>query len=46
MSKDQVEDFFSLIDIATKRTSDLIIYGPFNYLGKYTADSNAEFDLW
>ena len=46
MSKDQIQDFFSLIDIATKLLSDLIIYGPFNYHGKYTADSNAEFDLW
>ncbi len=24
----------------------LIVYGPFNYQGKYTSDSNAEFDRW
>jgi len=26
--------------------ADIIIYGPFNYAGKYTSDSNAEFDQW
>jgi SAM-dependent methyltransferase len=24
----------------------LVIYGPFNYAGKYTSDSNAAFDAW
>ena len=24
----------------------LCIYGPFNYQGKYTSESNANFDLW
>ncbi len=24
----------------------LCIYGPFNYQGKYTSESNAQFDLW
>lgn len=24
----------------------LVIYGPFNYRGQYTSDSNAHFDLW
>ena len=46
MSKQQVGDFFNLIATGAKRSCDLIIYGPFNYLGKYTANSNAEFDLW
>ena len=26
--------------------TDIIIYGPFNYAGKYTSDSNADFDQW
>jgi hypothetical protein len=23
-----------------------ILYGPFNYKGKYTSESNARFDIW
>jgi hypothetical protein len=24
----------------------LVVYGPFNYGGQYTSDSNAQFDRW
>lgn len=24
----------------------LVVYGPFNYEGRYTSDSNAQFDQW
>ena len=46
MSKNQVEDFFQLVASVTIKGADLIIYGPFNYNGSYTADSNAAFDQW
>ena len=46
MSKQQVKDFFHLVSAATEQGGQLIIYGPFNYSGKYTSDSNADFDLW
>lgn len=26
--------------------AELVIYGPFNYQGQYTSDSNREFDFW
>lgn len=38
-----------LFDMATKQLASngmLCIYGPFNYQGKYTSASNANFDLW
>ena len=29
-----------------KAGSNVCIYGPFNYKGSYTSESNANFDLW
>ena len=46
MSEQHVKDFFKLISTITTDHADLIIYGPFNYQGQYTAGSNADFDRW
>jgi cyclopropane fatty-acyl-phospholipid synthase-like methyltransferase len=46
MSWTEVERLFSgLPDIMT-RDAWLMVYGPFNYQGRYTSDSNASFDGW
>jgi cyclopropane fatty-acyl-phospholipid synthase-like methyltransferase len=41
-----VEQFFAGIDTVLKREALLAVYGPFNYRGTYTSDSNREFDGW
>lgn len=41
-----VQSFFSGVNDNLCRGGLLCIYGPFNYQGKYTSASNAEFDLW
>jgi len=41
-----VQKFFSLVDKQLTENGALCIYGPFNYQGKYTSESNANFDLW
>lgn len=41
-----VENFFDLVDVNLASNGTLCIYGPFNYHGKYTSESNANFDLW
>ncbi len=46
MSKQQVQDFFNLVATTIVPDGHLMIYGPFNYHGEYTSDSNADFDLW
>ena len=42
MSWPQVESFFA--GLGELQPQQLLIYGPFNYDGKYTSDSNAQFD--
>ena len=37
--------FAGLSDVLTEDAL-LVIYGPFNYGGRYTSDSNAGFDVW
>lgn len=41
-----VEDFFQRLSCYAGEDVVLAVYGPFNYGGKYTSDSNACFDLW
>lgn len=46
MSKDNVVDFFRHVSSVLNSTGLVIIYGPFNYHGQYTCESNANFDIW
>lgn len=41
-----VEQMFSGIGQVLTRDGILCLYGPFNYGGRYTSDSNARFDEW
>jgi cyclopropane fatty-acyl-phospholipid synthase-like methyltransferase len=42
----KVEIFMQLCGENLKKNALVIIYGPFNYNGKYTSQSNADFDVW
>lgn len=44
MSWAEVEALFAALPVITVANARLAIYGPFNYDGKYTSASNAEFD--
>jgi len=46
MPEKSVENFFSRIPDALQKNGLVFIYGPFNYGGKFTTRSNAEFDEW
>lgn len=46
MSWPQVEAMFAGLDQALERDATFVVYGPFNYGGKFTSASNAEFDQW
>jgi cyclopropane fatty-acyl-phospholipid synthase-like methyltransferase len=46
MHDKDVTAFFSNIGKSLLSQADLLIYGPFNYHGNYTSDSNARFDGW
>jgi cyclopropane fatty-acyl-phospholipid synthase-like methyltransferase len=41
-----VEAFFCLVGNSLVKNGLLAVYGPFNYHGQYTSDSNARFDAW
>ena len=45
MSWREVELMFSGLDQVLTADAVLVIYGPFNYHGDYTSDSNRDFDL-
>lgn len=45
MSWPVVEQFFSRLADLTTQQATLCIYGPFNYNGRFTSDSNKAFDL-
>ncbi|MDR3444885.1 DUF938 domain-containing protein [Dyella sp.] len=46
MSWDEVEMLFAHLAKITAAGAKLAIYGPFNYGGRYTSESNAAFDEW
>jgi cyclopropane fatty-acyl-phospholipid synthase-like methyltransferase len=46
MAWDAVEDFFRGVGAALAAGGVLCVYGPFRYRGRYTSDSNADFDAW
>lgn len=46
MGWSEVERFFLRLPEVLERDARLAIYGPFNYGGKFTSESNAAFDVW
>ncbi|GAA5172109.1 hypothetical protein GCM10025770_37850 [Viridibacterium curvum] len=42
----QVQQFFAQLPGVLRPEGTLIVYGPFNYGGQFTSESNAAFDLW
>ncbi len=42
----QVQAFFAGLDRVLAPSAVVVVYGPFNYAGAYTSDSNREFDGW
>ncbi|HIB28486.1 MAG TPA: DUF938 domain-containing protein [Candidatus Thioglobus sp.] len=46
MSWEMVLDFFKGVGTSLNADGLFILYGPFNYNGQYTSQSNANFDLW
>ncbi len=46
MSWEEVERLFSVLPDITTADARLVVYGPFNYDGQATSDSNAQFDRW
>jgi cyclopropane fatty-acyl-phospholipid synthase-like methyltransferase len=41
-----VQQFFKMLELNLSLNGVVSIYGPFNYQGNYTSESNASFDLW
>ena len=46
MSWPEVEKFFEGVSEILKSGGILAVYGPFNYNGAFTSESNARFDAW
>ena len=46
MSWKNVQVLIEQLGKSLKKGAKVLIYGPFNYAGQYTSDSNAQFDLW
>jgi cyclopropane fatty-acyl-phospholipid synthase-like methyltransferase len=46
MAWPEVQRLFARLPGITRPGATLIIYGPFNYQGHYSSDSNAAFDQW
>jgi hypothetical protein len=46
MSFAAVQRFFAALGASARPDIVLAVYGPFNYNGTYTSDSNARFDQW
>ncbi len=45
MSKNSVINFFNGLQNVLEENGYLFVYGPFNYQGKFTSESNAQFDI-
>ncbi|QKI90320.1 DUF938 domain-containing protein [Thiomicrorhabdus xiamenensis] len=46
MGRNHVEDFFEHVPKVLNPNAIIMIYGPFNYNGDFTSESNARFDQW
>ncbi len=46
MSVQEVEKFFIGVGQVLEPQGVLVVYGPFNYNGQFTSESNARFDQW
>ncbi len=46
MSLPQVEALFKQAPLLLQKEGLFLVYGPFNYNGQYTSDSNKQFDGW
>lgn len=46
MPYSSVEALFDILQASPTAPQKLAIYGPFNYGGQYTSESNARFDVW
>lgn len=46
MSWDEVEKLFKFIPSALREDGYFFLYGPFNYKGEFTSESNARFNDW
>ena len=46
MNQHQVADCLSRSTACLRKEGHLVVYGPFNYDGKYTSPSNEKFDGW
>jgi cyclopropane fatty-acyl-phospholipid synthase-like methyltransferase len=46
MGPEALPEFFRGVGAALMPEGVLCVYGPFNYRGRYTSESNAQFDLW
>ena len=46
MSWDEVQALFNQMSLILQDNGILLIYGPFNYHGQYTSESNKNFDGW
>jgi cyclopropane fatty-acyl-phospholipid synthase-like methyltransferase len=42
----EVEALFALLPSRLEAHATVVVYGPFNYGGAYTSDSNRDFDAW
>jgi cyclopropane fatty-acyl-phospholipid synthase-like methyltransferase len=46
MSRNEIQIFFDRLAVYLNPNALMCIYGPFNYNGAYTSDSNVRFDRW